>query len=196
MSMMNFSLKKLRTIKQNKHYSRFDFIFYLFLISVIPCFLGCSSQVRHVRPSFKAEHGDPATKSEGRKKSIKAIRIEDSRLKRIVDLYIGVPYRYGGTTKRGMDCSGFTWRVFTKLGYPDFPRTSSANLHKLGKSVTLRNARPGDLIFFKRWGKIFHVGIYMGNKIFAHASSKKGISYTSLDDKYFGKRFNDIRRIE
>jgi cell wall-associated NlpC family hydrolase len=169
---------------------------YPFIIFIIPFLIGCASQVRHVRPSHTAKHGKPSAKDEEGTKALQIGKIEDSELKKIVDSYIGVPYRYGGTTRKGMDCSGFTWRVFTRLGYKNFPRTSSANLHKLGKRVSLRDAKPGDLVFFKKWGRVFHVGIYMGNKIFAHASSKKGITYTSLEDEYFGKRFNDIRRIE
>ena len=191
------NLKSILKIKDQ--YALFGFIYYPFLVFFIPCLFGCSSQVKHVRPSYKAREAvktkasSKETIERGRKKSE---TIEDSKLKRIVDSYVGVPYKYGGTTRKGMDCSGFTWRVFTKLGFTGFPRTSSAKLHKLGKAVSLKKAKPGDLVFFKRWGKIFHVGIYMGNNMFAHASSKLGISYTSLDEKYFQKRFKDIRRID
>jgi cell wall-associated NlpC family hydrolase len=185
-------------LKAKEHYALSVIIYCPFLVIVIPCLFGCSPQVKYVRPSYKAQQEAPG-KALGKDTIVyrkKNVIIEDSKLKRIVDSYIGVPYKYGGTTRKGMDCSGFAWRIFTKLGFTDFPRTSSAKLHTLGKAVPLKKAKPGDLVFFKRWGRIFHVGIYMGNNMFAHASSKLGIAYTSLDDKYFGKRFKDIRRID
>ncbi len=170
----------------------------LFLFYFIYFFVGCTSQTLIIRPSQRAKeiskidssYNAGAINNEGSTKEFEYIK-----LKKVVDSYIGVPYRYKGTTKRGMDCSGFVWRVFHNLGYSEFPRTSSAELHKLGRSITLRAAKLGDLVFFKKWGRVFHVGIYMENDMFVHANKKKGVTYTSLNNEYFGRRFADIRRM-
>jgi hypothetical protein len=122
-------------------------------------------------------------------------QVGNGTLKSVVDSYIGTPYKHGGTSKSGMDCSGFVWRVFTDLGNKNFPRTSSAALSTLGKSVTRVSMRPGDLLFFRRGRRIDHVGIFMGHNIFAHASSSSGVMYTELESDYFKKRIVCIRRM-
>ncbi len=160
---------------------------------------GCiTSQVRYTRPSYKRKSVSSAQERHVEQTVTGSRSLEKSELRHIVDSYLGAPYKYGGTTEKGMDCSGFVWRVFQRLGRNSFKRVSSARMRKLGKPVSMRNAKAGDLIFFRKWGrvgKVNHVGILMGDGTFAHASSKKGIIYTSLDDEYFKKRFAGIRRI-
>ena len=175
----------------------FDYFFALFILI---CFSGClTPSVRYTRPSRssgKTNKAEPYKRESAIKQSsIISGKLPQSKLKSIVDSYRGVPYRRGGTTRKGMDCSGFVWRVYTELGYGDFKRTSSAAMYKLGKKVSVRKAQPGDLVFFKRWLRINHVGIYMGDNMFAHASPKKGTMYTPLDNEYFNKHFFGIRRI-
>lgn len=175
------------------------FFDYLFALVIFTCLIGCTPHVRYTRPSRSGENTGKAeayTRSSIEKRSADTLSgVPQNRLKEIVDSYMGVRHRSGGTTRKGMDCSGFVWRVYTDLGYKDFKRTSSAGMCKLGRRVSLRKAKSGDLVFFKRWLRINHVGIYMGKNIFAHASLKNGVTYTSLDDEYFGKRFVCIRRI-
>ena len=110
----------------------------------------------------------------------------------------GVPYRYGGTTPKGFDCSGFTVYVFRAAGI-SIPRTVSAQYHA-GQSVSKSDLRKGDLVFFTRWGilgKLFspwHVGIYIGNRRFVHApSSGKSVRVDSLDNPYWKKNFKGAR---
>lgn len=80
----------------------------------------------------------------------------------------GVPYRYGGTTPRGFDCSGFTSYVYRKAGVK-LPRTSSAQ-RRYAKKVSRANARPGDLVFFHNSsGRVYHVGIYVGGNKTLHS---------------------------
>ena len=179
---------------------RARFFDYLFAVVIFICFSGCiTPHVRYTRPSRsgeKAAKADTRTRpSAGEQPVDTPGKLPQSRLKEIVDSYMGVRHRSGGTTRKGMDCSGFVWRVYTDLGYKEFKRTSSAKMCKLGRRVSQRKAQPGDLVFFKRWLRINHVGIYMGENTFAHVSSKKGVTYTSLDDEYFGKRFVCIRRL-
>jgi hypothetical protein len=118
------------------------------------------------------------------------------RLTKIIDSYLGVKYRYGGTSRRGMDCSGFVYVVFKQLAHATLPR-STRGLRRIGAPVSLQRARPGDLIFFRGglFNRINHVGIYIENRRFAHASSKKGVTYSSLDETYYSRHFAGVRRI-
>ncbi|MFI6827358.1 NlpC/P60 family protein [Kribbella sp. NPDC050241] len=81
----------------------------------------------------------------------------------------GRPYRYGGTTPRGFDCSGYTGYVYKKAG-KKLPRTSRAQ-YRATKHISRKSAKPGDLVFFKSsGGRVYHVGIYAGRNMLWHAS--------------------------
>lgn len=103
--------------------------------------------------------------------------------------YVGVPYKSGGTTPKGFDCSGFVLYVY-KLNKISMPRTTEAQ-YKNGKRISAKALRPGDLVFFQTSrNKISHVGIYIGNGQFVHApSTGKKTSYASLDNTYWKKRY-------
>lgn len=118
----------------------------------------------------------------------------ESALHREVSEVLGTPYKAGGVSVKGFDCSGFTMFVFNQLGI-DLPHSSRSQAG-LGDAVAKDDLRPGDLVFFNTDGKrISHVGIYMGNGQFSHASSNKGISYSKLSDSYYSKRYVTARRI-
>jgi len=119
----------------------------------------------------------------------------DSKLDKEIAPLIGTDYKYGGTTTKGFDCSGFTGYVFNELGI-DLPR-SSRDMFSWEKSTKIsdEDLRAGDLVFFNTSGSgVSHVGIYIGNNKFAHAASK-GVTITSLDESYYAKRYLGARRI-
>jgi len=100
--------------------------------------------------------------------------------------YIGTPYRYGGTTTAGIDCSAYTQLVFKKSG-KSLPRTAGQQ-YKQGKAVSKSNLTTGDLVFFNTSGRgVSHVGIYIGSSKFIHASTSKGVTISSLNDPYYWK---------
>lgn len=108
--------------------------------------------------------------------------------------FIGVKYLYGGMSPNGFDCSGFTSYVYKAFGI-NLPRTASGQAGT-GLSVSKDNLVPGDLVFFETYTKgISHVGIYVGNGQFIHASSSKGITITSLSDSYYLPRYRGATRI-
>lgn len=112
------------------------------------------------------------------------------------DDYLNVPYLWGGTTSRGLDCSGLVYRALARLGIP-VPH-SAALLAQRGKPVSVLALRPGDLIFFANTYKpgVSHVGIYLGGDSFLHASSGAGrVTIGSLRDQYFLSHFAGARRI-
>lgn len=100
--------------------------------------------------------------------------------------YLGVKYRYGGTTPKGFDCSGFTSYTYKKKNIK-IPRTAAAQ-YKKGKPVPKKNLRNGDLVFFKTSSKksVTHVGIYVGKNKFIH-SAGRGVAITSINDPYYWK---------
>ncbi|MGO2132775.1 MAG: C40 family peptidase [Halomonas sp.] len=101
---------------------------------------------------------------------------------------LGVPYRYGGNSLSGLDCSGLVQRTYSKAGI-SVPRTSHEQFSKL---PPIKKARPGDLVFFDTsgGGKASHVGIYMGNDQMIHApGSGREVTTTQLSLDYWQKRF-------
>lgn len=112
--------------------------------------------------------------------------------------YLGIRYRYGGSSpSRGFDCSGFVYYLLSRHGIR--APHSAAELFRMGKPVSRSEMRPGDLVFFKNTARrrgITHVGIYIGNGKFIHASSGRGrVTITSLSDPYYAARFVGARRL-
>ncbi len=109
--------------------------------------------------------------------------------------YLGAPYRRGGSSARGFDCSGFALHIYRQFGV-NLPHNSAAQ-SQVGKPVARHELKPGDLVFFRTRGRrISHVGIYIGNGKFIHASSSRGrVRIDSLNEGYYNKRYAGARRV-
>ncbi|EKF74647.1 NLP/P60 family protein [Alcanivorax hongdengensis A-11-3] len=106
----------------------------------------------------------------------------------------GVPYRYGGTSEHGVDCSGLVYLTFMDQLGVQVPRTTR-ELVRTGEPVSRRQLQPGDLVFFRTGPGNRHVGIYMGEGEFLHASSSSGVRVSSLDNHYWRRHYWQARRI-
>ncbi|GAA3600523.1 bifunctional murein DD-endopeptidase/murein LD-carboxypeptidase [Gibbsiella dentisursi] len=116
---------------------------------------------------------------------------------KIMDQYAswkGVRYRLGGESKRGIDCSAFVQRTFREQFGMDLPR-STYEQEDLGKKIQRTKLRPGDLVLFRAGSTGRHVGIYLGNDQFVHASTSSGVMISSLNDNYWNKRYREARRV-
>lgn len=116
--------------------------------------------------------------------------------KEIMDFYNewkGVKYRFGGNSKKGIDCSAFTQRIYKEKFDIKIPRSTRTQV-KVGKKVNKSDLELGDLIFFKTGKVDRHVGVYMGNGDFMHASIK-GVKFSKVDKPFYKKAYWTSRRI-
>lgn len=111
---------------------------------------------------------------------------------------VGSPYRLGGTSpETGLDCSGFVRHVFREAAGVILPRDSRA-ISETAQPLAREELRPGDLVFFNTLNRAFsHVGIYLGDDRFVHASSSRtgSVMVSSLNDRYWRERFDGARRV-
>jgi murein DD-endopeptidase len=109
---------------------------------------------------------------------------------------IGAPYRWGGSSPEGFDCSGLVLHSYRKAGITGLPH-SAAKLETMATRVSLHQIEPGDLLFFQLEGpKTSHVGIYLGNREFVHApSGGKRVEKVGFDHVYWGKKLKSAGRL-
>jgi lipoprotein Spr len=112
--------------------------------------------------------------------------------------YLGTKYRFGGNNKyTSIDCSAFTKTVYEELFNIKLPRTA-AQQYEFSERISKDELKPGDLVFFntRRGVRVGHVGIYIGNNEFVHASSSKGVIKSSLDEDYYTRTYIGAGRIQ
>ncbi len=110
----------------------------------------------------------------------------------------GTPYQLGGYSKKGIDCSGFVKTTFNDRFGIQLPRSTTSQTSQ-GVKIAKKDLKPGDLVFFKtnwRGGTGLHVGVYEGNNQFIHASTRRGVIRSSLNEDYWKKSFWQARRLQ
>lgn len=125
------------------------------------------------------------------------VKLSDSTtsLYRFIKEWWGVPYAWGGTTKKGIDCSAFVKTMYKKLHGKDLPRTSGEQYYFTTR-IKKEELRTGDLIFFKSYGRITHVGYYLFDSLFVHSSSKgNGVTISNLYDTSYKKTWYSQGRV-
>jgi NlpC/P60 family len=113
-----------------------------------------------------------------------------------VDQWYGVRYRTGGNTRNGVDCSGFTCAVYAAVYGYALPRVSREQ-YRTSRKLTIAELEEGDLVFFSMHGNgVSHVGVYLGNNKFIHASVSRGVMVNDLSETYYKARYYGAGRIE
>lgn len=106
----------------------------------------------------------------------------------------GTDYRWGGDSRNGIDCSAFTRRIIASTIHRRLPRTAQEQSHT-GQRISQRELNVGDLVFFKTEPNVHHVGVYVGNDAFIHASSSQGVTLSHLSNHYWQAHYLTARRV-
>lgn len=167
--------------------------FYILFLGFI-LIISCHSSKRVSYKSSEAKN--KVTKVDSPKNS--NLKKEVSTVLKEAKKFLGTPYKYGGTTKSGLDCSGLVINSFDAIGFK-MPRMSREQAQQ-GKEIRLRDVKEGDLVFFNTSGSsISHVGIVEnvknGEIFFIHSSTSKGVIISSLEETYWNKRFVKATRV-
>ena len=124
----------------------------------------------------------------------KQTAVQTNNIIKTAEKYLKTPYRFGGESPKGFDCSGFVKFVYDKNG-KKLPRTADVQ-YTQGKKVEQSKLKPGDLVFFTTYAPgASHVGIYYGSGKFIHTSSSRGVMISRLDETYWKPRYLGARRI-
>ncbi|RTZ16819.1 hydrolase [Vibrio aquaticus] len=149
--------------------------------------IGCSSSSQH-------DFNQPTPNVIHSEHQIAQQKVTKSSLLDIYQVWKGAPYRLGGTTLGGVDCSAFVQTAYKDGLGLTLPRTTLAQV-EIGKEIEYSEAMIGDLVFFKTAPNTRHVGVYLGNKQFMHASTSKGVIISRLDNPYWASKYWHFRRV-
>lgn len=138
--------------------------------------------------------GPSFSTASSRQLSTAQVHTERSQLMRLYSTWQGVPYRYGGVSKRGVDCSALVQIFYRDVYHLSLPRQTRDQLN-MGASVEQKYLELGDLVFFHTGFKTNHVGIYIGDRQFIHASTSVGVTISSLDNPYWKRHYKAARRV-
>jgi hypothetical protein len=194
------------------------------LLAALVIFIGCSGSAPRFKGAQRASDRDESSEhrfaakirreeaaEDDRKVDIDEVRerysshgtpwngsvspIDRKRVMAEVLAALGTPYALGGNSEEGMDCSAFTGHVFRQAADRTLPR-STHDQYKLGRGVGKGRLQFGDLVFFNTTGQSpSHVGLFIGDDLFAHASVSYGVTISSLQSSYYRKRYIGARRI-
>jgi lipoprotein Spr len=160
----------------------------LLTLVVIPIFIFSCRSTKDNSSSNQNKHKELKEKY-AKILGVKESEVINTKLYLFIDEWYGVPYKYAGKDKTGIDCSGLTCQLYKSV-YSRNLQPPATKIIELCETVKESNLKEGDLVFYKiESNKITHVGVYLQNKKFLHASSKKGVMISSMDEPYFKKYF-------
>ncbi len=155
-----------------------------------------TNTAQHSKPKQSEKSGTEGEIAMQQKLGIGLKEIHHDKLLRFVDDWYGVPYKYGGCKKDGVDCSCFACMLYETVYQTTLSRTAS-EMFKSCEQISSDEAKQGDLFFFKINGdKISHVGVCVKQKYFVHASTSKGVMLNSIEEAYYKKYFFCAGRIK
>ncbi len=124
-----------------------------------------------------------------------AEEVRNTKMFEFIDDWYGTPYRLGGTTKKGVDCSAFSQFLFASVYGFSIPRTAREQYNSTSR-ISRTQLTEGDLIFFNTRGGVSHVGIYLQNNKFVHAATSGGVMISDIYDEYWVKKFVGVGRLK
>ncbi len=154
--------------------------------AIIGLFMGVLAGCGSTNPARWSSTASPASPAGNDARDVE-LRAQEQR-------WHGTPYRWGGLTREGVDCSGFVMTVYQDLFDVSLPRTTAEQV-QVGQAVARGELQAGDLIFFHPPGKAHHVGLYLSAGEFAHASTSEGVTISHLDDTYWHEAYWTTRRV-
>src|SRR6476659_5938853 len=173
----------------------------LVLLLIVLGFYTANAQSTNQTPSSsnsKAEVSDPDNLASQFFSQVMGVAISatsNTKMYSFIYDWLGTPYRLGGDNKNGIDCSGFAYKLYDKT-FNTIIGSNSRNIFSMVNPVNKVDLKEGDLVFFKIHSKsISHVGVYIGDNKFAHASSSRGVMISNLDEAYWKKYFYKGGRI-
>ena len=114
--------------------------------------------------------------------------VNNFSLFQFVDEWWNTAYRYGGNSKKGIDCSAFTGLLLSNVYAVTLPRTAREQ-YASSQKIKREELTEGDLVFFNTRGSVSHVGVYLGNDYFVHASVANGVTISSLNETYYSNKY-------
>lgn len=161
-------------------------------VTIVGC-IGLKPKPQYTSKTIKTQK---SSKRVNVKKLVKVSSYAGKYLIQQIENYLGVRYKWGGSTSSGMDCSGFVKTVFENSVDIELPH-NARQLFNFGKKAEENALAFGDLVFFKNIGArgISHVGIYLADSNFVHASTKRGVVVSNIKSKYYQERYVAAKRI-
>lgn len=164
-------------------------------LSLLTILLGLVFAMSSCHSSHKATARHPSTQQQAiisSKVDIKKLKNDEKKLVEEAMTWLGTPYRYGGQDYSGTDCSGMTMKVYHKALGIKIPR-NSAEQQRFCRSINKKSMNAGDLLFFctgKDKNRVSHVGLYIGDGRFIHASASRGVIISHIDERYYASNYH------
>ena len=163
----------------------------LIFTAIITLFVFSSCVVRRYEV-YTPPPAPNATRTLSRQYGIQITPRDNQALYNTVAQWLGTPYRYGQSSMRGTDCSGFVMNVYRSVYGKALARNSADMLHRNCRSIPRQSLREGNLVFFatgRNTKRVTHVGIYLKDGKFAHASTSQGVIISNLNETYYRQRW-------
>lgn len=166
----------------------------VFCITILTVLFACKKiEIKKENTVEKKESKQKVEKKKEEKKVTVKRNLREEILKEYKK-WKGTKYKFGGWSKKGIDCSAYTMIIYKNVFKINLKRTTGQQM-KMGKQVKkLKSLKIGDLLFFETKKNIWHSGVYIGNDEFTHASSSKGVTISKLSNSYWRKRYKKTRR--
>ena len=162
----------------------------LLVLAILLLLSGCSTR-KVSKPSYKAKKTTSKATISKKKKSGNWI---NTALSKEYEKWNAVPYKYGGTSRKGVDCSSLMQILYRDAFGLKIPRTTKSQA-KIGYQIKKNSSKEGDLVFFKTGRNTRHSGIIIENGRFIHSSTKYGVMVSSLNNPYWKSKYWQIRRV-